>query len=515
MISAESHDLSTEDVVRDLSAEQQAAVARLEGIVAGARQLGGRDSESLAFLAAQQLVAHPLVAATPPALELRASTGGMLPSVRTDDDVAAAAVAVALEFLGAFIVEPHRFGSFAAASSAVTVRSQSPTVEAFGSAILADPQLGPGFGGPADSWSVDDLDAGLDYVTNTGLGSGVQLALLAPTMLGAVATRLWCEGRFEPQTFVEAVVGEVTAVRRLIGMGRQVPSRTIVGLTGIDVPEGTEVDLGEPKRLRRATEAEQRLMSSMMGTSPVSAVIETTFPFRMLVGSFDDSSLREHQERLMRDALQDFDRSVNHARLALALGMATTALGALAVVGRVIFAPLMFTPVSLSYVGRVPASAPQLDARTIDRIQERSQALQTTDLGRIEVAVRRLLSALERPTATDGFIDAVIGWDNLFGTRQGESTMRIAFSFAHLLGKDDVSRREEISAEIRAAYDLRSQIVHGSEAEVPLEDAYEKRGRAIQLLEQALDALLLDRPDLLSGDGADRSHSLLIGRCQG
>jgi hypothetical protein len=56
---------------------------------------------------------------------------------------------------------------------------------------------------------------------------------------------------------------------------------------------------------------------------------------------------------------------------------------------------------------------------------------------RVDLAVRRLLSAVSyRTDPADKLIDAAVALENLFGTRQGEVTFRIAAATARLMGSD-------------------------------------------------------------------------------
>jgi hypothetical protein len=75
----------------------------------------------------------------------------------------------------------------------------------------------------------------------------------------------------------------------------------------------------------------------------------------------------------------------------------------------------------------------------------------------IEVALRRtLLAAAER---ADALVDAVIAWENLFGSRSGEPTLRISSSMAWLLS-DSAAGRAEVRREVGRLYALRSDVVH-------------------------------------------------------
>jgi len=87
---------------------------------------------------------------------------------------------------------------------------------------------------------------------------------------------------------------------------------------------------------------------------------------------------------------------------------------------------------------------------------------------RIDLALRRLNFGYERTRPEDKLIDYMIGLEALLTRKGGEGSdlaYRLALRGARLLGSD-ATHRAHIHAELRRAYRLRSDIVHGSEIEV-------------------------------------------------
>jgi hypothetical protein len=129
----------------------------------------------------------------------------------------------------------------------------------------------------------------------------------------------------------------------------------------------------------------------------------------------------------------------------------------------------------------------------------------------IEVAIRRVISAaLVRLEPADRLVDAVIAWENLFGTAEGEPRLRISAALAWLVGEESASAREELQARLRSLYDTRSKIVHGGvvDQDSLATDANEAFGYAVR----ALAVLFKERPDVLTlPDGAARSLRLVLG----
>jgi Apea-like HEPN len=127
----------------------------------------------------------------------------------------------------------------------------------------------------------------------------------------------------------------------------------------------------------------------------------------------------------------------------------------------------------------------------------------------IDIAIRRAISAAHsRSSVADRLVDAVIAWENLFGTSEGEPRLRISAAMAWLL-EADAQRRTQLQGRLKRLYDRRSAIVHGSadsDADIAL-DANAALGYAVA----ALAALFRERPEVLRlSDGAARSHHLIL-----
>lgn len=132
--------------------------------------------------------------------------------------------------------------------------------------------------------------------------------------------------------------------------------------------------------------------------------------------------------------------------------------------------------------------------------------------GDLDVAVSRLLSAADdRLNAADRLVDAVIVWEALFGTRQGESALRISAAMAWLLADADVVERTQLRSEISKIYNERSGLVHGRTHDERSLQAL--ANRSLELARDSLKLLMEERPDLLDlrGDNGERSVRLLLG----
>lgn len=127
------------------------------------------------------------------------------------------------------------------------------------------------------------------------------------------------------------------------------------------------------------------------------------------------------------------------------------------------------------------------------------------------MAVRRVISAsATRVDQIDALVDLVIAWENLFGSRQGEPTLRISAALGWLLGTTS-EEREHYRARVAKTYALRSDIVHGNRIVAP-QEASEMLVEARAITLGALRKLFDSRTDLLAlQSGDERSRALIMG----
>lgn len=132
------------------------------------------------------------------------------------------------------------------------------------------------------------------------------------------------------------------------------------------------------------------------------------------------------------------------------------------------------------------------------------ERLKQPHVAKIDLALTRILRAIaERREPSDVLIDAVIAWENLFGTTN--VTMCLAKLF-----EQASEARLELRARLSKIYELRSKVVHGGgtlkEVEYPL------CNEALDTAIRAVEVLLTDRSDILMlPAGAQRSVTLLLG----
>ncbi|WP_433288409.1 hypothetical protein [Micromonospora sp. CA-244673] len=126
----------------------------------------------------------------------------------------------------------------------------------------------------------------------------------------------------------------------------------------------------------------------------------------------------------------------------------------------------------------------------------------------LDIGMRRLISAATlRIDPMDGFIDAVMCWENLFGEAQ-ETAFKVCASLATLLEPADHDKRKDMFAQLKRLYDIRSRLVHGS-SEPDLRTAYAHRDLALRVALGAMRAAYA-MPGLLNARDATARYKLVL-----
>lgn len=350
---------------------------------------------------------------------------------------------------------------------------------------------------PIDQWTGEDHL----ILRSSGGGSELYLEPVASQLLSAAAFR-WQLSPHWPSldAYFNAVIAEVDDLKRVLN-GRTARVPAICGIAGVRLPEAMAVELpwGRLRPLR--PHEKERLPDS-----PAETILETTFPLKawlLPVGGGPPDLPDAFVEALgqprtvMRDTVFAFlltglrppPATINPTYVYICdpmNGRPTRRMGA--------------------FDRRVPC-VPVPDALIPELVQWASD-YKRRHRRTLDVAVRRCVSAVCRDDMNDAFVDAVIGWENLFGSAN-EALLRISISFGRLLGTDAASRRA-ISKRVKEDYELRSQLVHGARAELPASEVAAARDRALELLLDGLRALYGERHNLIALNSGERSQALLL-----
>lgn len=111
-------------------------------------------------------------------------------------------------------------------------------------------------------------------------------------------------------------------------------------------------------------------------------------------------------------------------------------------------------------VGQRPVNL-QLNQKSVNQLSIKYLSIVDADLSSIEIAIKRLLSAVcTRDNDDDALIDAVMCWENIIGS-ESEVTFRICASIAKLLAKNN-TERADVYKKLKKIYGTRSSLVHGN-----------------------------------------------------
>jgi hypothetical protein len=286
----------------------------------------------------------------------------------------------------------------------------------------------------------------------------------------------------------------------------------VVGLDGVTLAEGAPLVLPDG-RLRRASATDRELFR---GSGSVQTVYETTYPSRIY-------SVREHKfdgdedpffelskyEARIQAAYRTFSHSLDLLRLSLLLASPRDTPWLAREAARYV-AHLTSPGGSLSWDRSSAGMASfELSAKDYARVLEWLSVVALKHSPSLDIGMRRLLSAATaRSDPIDGFVDAVICWESLFGV-QTETSFRVTASIAKLLEPKSLQKPNDLHKELKALYEKRSRLVHGG-PEPTQEEVTKLRERAVDIAAACLRALYREREDLITLPSDARGARILL-----
>jgi hypothetical protein len=452
---------------------------------------------------------------------LRVRCGGSIPVGESTDAVVRLVLPIARDMYPLFLLPPPPEAAFRAfAPSMARSLFQHPGRAAIDEAVISDPELSRLFPEVSEHTGRSGF-----FISSTGRGGGIQLALFADLIIRGSWS--WLTLNSEEPTLREFLVAVETSINRIRDavMGRSVSVPVRVGLTGVKLSDRSSSIVLPWGTMRATRDLDRELIpSSIIGALSTTTadgaevvidysgdiVVEMEIPYRIELGHHDiTASWPRH--------LRDFElvqRRIESIQLGLLLAISSDPQPMVVTAWTRVLDPLA-QGVGLGWndTRRTPNLVPHQLTRAITH--DWAQWITDVDAGRVptvEVAIRRTIrSAAERSDPSDALVDAVIAWENLVGSREGEPTLRISAALAWLLEDDAASRRSRQTA-VKKLYQLRSDVVHGNR---PLDgpEAVQGSRDARMVAVEALRKLFRDRPELLRecGDGSERSLRLMLG----
>lgn len=385
-------------------------------------------------------------------------------------------------------------------------------------AFMADGKLAPLFpGSPSleDARNIGDtFSVSADWVTSSGQGGTRQLVTILDSIIFSASVHaqldgstLTCEG------LMQAIPHAVDIFRKLAAK-KPVEVSTVIGFTGVQLEEGMCLKFGDDL-LREALPIEKTLLLS--GGERVTSVLATKTSIQLLDvaqrNTNDDPEaffkLFTKYNARIQEAYRTLQRRIDRVRLSILLASEGSEYLATSEVARYVADPTQpgggsnwqmdeRSPASYLITKEQAAEAERLHKLVSEKHPES-----------LDIAMKRILGAVsQRWDATDAFIDAVIVWENAFGTTT-ETTFRVTGAIAKLLETSSPESRATLQKELKKLYETRSRLAHGAKEPKP-EEAWAQRERAISIAIDVLRELYTNRPDLLEMPSDMRGASLLL-----
>ncbi|WP_248704231.1 HEPN domain-containing protein [Curtobacterium sp. MWU13-2055] len=353
-----------------------------------------------------------------------------------------------------------------------------------------------------------------NWMMSTGQGGSRQLISVLDGIVFHASVLARLDGSALTQARLMDSIEESVNTFRQLAAGHEVEVPAFIGFSGVRMAEGTSLSFGDDQ-LREMLPVEQELLLNQ--TDRITSVYTTQFPIQLLKIypqslPSDDQFLKEWRKLGPRieESYRALQRRIDRVRLGLLL--ASTSKGELLATGEV--SRYIADPTqpggssSWETDARAPASYELTQPLGKEAVRWHKLVLDKHPES-LNIAMKRLLGAVsQRWDAADAFIDAVIVWENAFGTQQ-ETTFRVTASIAKLLEPGSTDDRLKLQTELKKLYSARSMLVHGSKEPKP-EVAWAQKERAIEIALQLLRTLYAERPDLLELTSEERGAQLLL-----
>lgn len=450
---------------------------------------------------------------------LRQISGGDLTKPKSSEDPVVRGIQdIAWDIWPGLLLRPPARGPRTFWASASLGASSHPGVLEASRAFMADSKLAllfPGSPSLEDAQDTSDLYViGADWITSGGQVGTRQLVTIFDSIIFSAAIQAQMSGSRLTCSAVFAAIPAVVDAFRKLATRKPVEVSTVIGFNGIQLEAGMNIKFGDDV-LREALPIERTLL--LNGGERVTSVLETKTAIQLLEivpRGADDSpdaffeKISKYSAR-MQEPYLTLQRRIDRVRLSILLASSGSEYLATSEVSRYVADPTQHGGgASWQMDERSPASYPLTKEQASD-VSRLHKLVSEKHPESLDIAMKRILSAVsQRWDATDAFIDAVIVWENAFGTTT-ETTFRVTGAIAKLLESSNLEARFTLQKELKRLYETRSRLVHGAKEPKP-EESWAQRERAISIAIDVLRELYTNRPDLLSMPSDARGASLLL-----
>jgi hypothetical protein len=357
--------------------------------------------------------------------------------------------------------------------------------------VLDDPSLRKLF----TTIGKDEMDTVCQYQASTGRGGSFQLAVFPSMIIGGAHELMRLKGTICPDAMIGAVQ-ETVRILRDIGEGRPLEVPVFTGFHNVGCDDFTEMDV-EYGKVRPYSQELLELVPNDARPSTLGGekkflgfVLESKYPYEASLGPGYTWNDHPAQWERARRGLE-----VANENMSFALALSTPRIPPVGATPAwtLIFDPLCQGP-NITWRRSVYPPTPHylLKDSEQESIKCWAKIICEGDDERIRIAIRRILSSInDRRDPIDGFVDAVIAWENLFGGN-AELSYRISVSIARLLGATQ-DERQALQKTVAKLYGVRSRVVHGS-IEMEPDEAIAKRNECLNIALEVTRRLYQDHP---------------------
>lgn len=449
---------------------------------------------------------------------LRSMAGGDITASPVIDDPVSVELAALVRDSYPILLLPSDHGPFSGGISRLLVNLfHNPHSVAFQTAVMADVTLSQLFPGDSEHTGRTGYT-----MRSSGQGGTNQLAMLASQLITAGWELALLESAIpsleEYLRATEKALGIVC--NALSGKQGEVPVR--IGLTGVNLPDDTKIDF-DWAVLRPADGRDQYhaarsgIDGSVQATTPSGEVVatvkysgdivmETLMPYSVVARQF----LPEQRWPIDHSGWEQIDRKLENIRLGLLLAIDENPRALVLSTWFFVLDPLGSSRYGWNDRRRSSFTPRALDAEAVANWKQWTERIDARRKPGIDVAVRRaLLAAAERQSPEDVLVDAIVVWENLFGSNQ-DTTMRVTGALAWLLTTNTAEREQE-QQRLKKIYELRSKVVHGAR-QMTTQEMQTFPQEALDVALEALRKIFQARPDLIDlKDSNARSNRMLLG----
>jgi hypothetical protein len=453
----------------------------------------------------------------------RAHCGGSIISATSADPIEDVLFKLGIELYAATLL-PRQPGEHGIYFPASLPTYNHPLAKQLVIEIIRDEALSKLFPG-AEISDCDDLETldiyklpGSHLIWSNGQGGTTQIASMPEAMI-QYAFDICALSHDRSEQALIAALRETVSTSRSLANGRRTAVRTAVRITNLRLADDVPFAQLGVATLQNVTSRTNYLFRGQDGT----AIFDFKIDIKLLDiaswssgDSIEELKVDEKFERAKPtfDAFQnDLRRQIDRTRFALLLASDTDSILAPGHSSTAILNPLD-SGRSASINTQRPILSPfppqELTVEKWRLAQNWVRRIQSQP-GSVDMGMRRLLAAVSsRLDAMDGFVDAIICWENLFGTPEGESTFRVSGAMSILLEPSSPEKRQRLMKEIRELYRVRSRLVHGSQ-EPNITTAHNHRDRAVELALLTFQAVYDNDHLLHAEDSSVRSRMTLLG----